>query len=124
MQENSSLKPNSKEQVTCVRELRLADVLTTELKNRRISAAEVCRELGIPKSVFSGWLNGVSPSAKNLPLIRKLASFLDLPIDILLFNTKTDETGEASTVLFSSTFKDEKHRYKLTIEKILDKGTK
>jgi transcriptional regulator with XRE-family HTH domain len=108
----------------CMGEICLSEVLAAELKNRRLTAAEICRELGISKSVFSGWLAGVKPSAKNLPMIRKLARFLDLPIEMLLFNAKTGEGGEQSTILFSSTFKDEKHRYKLTIEKILDRGSK
>ncbi|HLE00564.1 MAG TPA: hypothetical protein VJB59_09910 [Bdellovibrionota bacterium] len=123
MKDNFHLLSKTNERVNDVGEICLSDVLTMELKSRRLTSAEICRELGIPKSVFSGWLAGVKPSAKNLPMIRKLACFLDLPIDLLLFNARPDD-GAESTVLFSSVFKDEKHRYKLTIEKILDRGSK
>ena len=97
--------------------VRLDSIIKAQLTARKMNANQLCKELSIPQSVMSGWLNGVAPSAKNLPLIKKLAEYFDLPVSILLFNEKEGDENRPS-ILFSSTFKDGNTRYRLIIEKV------
>ena len=97
-------------------ELKLSEILKSELKQRNMTAHQLSKELSIPPSVLNGWLKNVMPSAKNLQQIKKLADFFDLPLSVLLFNTNNEDNN--SEVLFSSVFKDKDAKYRLTIEKI------
>lgn len=99
-------------------ELKLSEILKAELKQRNITANQICKELSIPPSVLNGWLKNVMPSAKNLQQIRKLADYFGLPLSVLLFNTNNDDNN--AEILFSSVFKDKDAKYRLTIEKIED----
>lgn len=110
MKAKSTNKPES--------ELKLSEILKTELQQRNMSAHEICKKLAIPASVFNGWLHNAQPSAKNLHQVKKLADFFDLPLSVLLFNASSEDNS--AEVLFSSVFKDKNAKYRLTIEKISD----
>lgn len=96
--------------------VQLKEVLKRQLKNRNESLNSLARRCGIPLSVLHGWVNGVLPSAKNLHHIQTLSNYLEIPISILLFNTREEQSK--SDILFSSEFADGERRYRLLIEKI------
>lgn len=94
----------------------LETTLKRELKARRLTINAVAKACSIPISVLHAWVNGVLPSAKNLHHIATLANYLDIPVSILLFGEA--ESNNSETSLFSSTFKDGKSEYRMTIKKI------
>ena len=100
--------------------MRLKEALTRELKGRNISLRKLARDCDIPLSVLHGWVNGVSPSGKNIEHLLRLSERLGTSIDTLLFNAKSGRKD--STILLSFEFKDVEGSYNLTIEKM--KGSK
>lgn len=94
----------------------LETTLKRELKARRLTINAVAKACSIPISVLHSWVNGVLPSAKNLHHIATLANYLEIPVATLLFGETENSKSEIS--LFSSTFKDGKSEYRMTIKKV------
>ena len=97
-------------------EIQLKRVIARQLKNRGLSLNSLAKQSGIGASTIHNWMNSVNPTAGSLPKLLKLAAYLDLSISELLLD-KPDK-GSENEILFQSTFKDDAHQYRLTIEKI------
>ena len=76
----------------------------------------MAKEAGIGASTLHNWVNSVNPTIGSMPKLLRLADYLDLTISELLLD-KSDKDSDHE-VLFQSTFKDDGHQYRLTIEKI------
>jgi transcriptional regulator with XRE-family HTH domain len=100
-----------------VANIKLHQILRHECQQRGMTIKDLASQCSIPVSLLHSWMSEISgPSAKNLHHIKRLSEFLDLPLGVLLFNTKED--GESkSEVLLSSVFHDNRCKYRLTIEK-------
>lgn len=97
--------------------LNLSDYLENELRRRQISLSKLASETGISKATLHGWLSGVSPklTPKNIAHLESLSDYLGVSVlKLLLGELRLDKTQ----ILFSSTFRDGKSSYKLTVEKL------
>lgn len=103
-------------------EIKLKRVIARQLKNRGISLNALAKEAGIGASTLHNWVNSVNPTIGSMPKLLRLADYLDLTISELLLD-KADKDSEHE-VLFQSTFKDDGHQYRLTVEKIPSKKLK
>lgn len=99
--------------------IKLSKVLQRELKGKVL--ADVAKEAGISKSLLHDWaVAGRLPAGKNIPQLRKLAKYLALTLEELLF----EDSGETKIVLASTTFTDHQSQYRVNIEKLTYKGKK
>jgi len=86
-------------------------ILKERLGGKTLSS--VASELGIPKSLLHDWVHsGRIPSLKNLKHIEKLAEYLKMPKEQLLFGC------EESKVISSISFSDENRKYKIDIKRV------
>lgn len=93
-------------------EVKLHDVLQARLKGENLS--KIARELNIPKQRLFDWVTAKkSPNLKNATEIKKLADYLGLTIEQLLFG----ET-EGSKILSSVIFEDDNKQYRILIERL------
>lgn len=97
-------------------QVKLKDVLNKEFKKRGESVNSIARACGIPQSTLHNWTQGILPTARNLHYIKKLSEYLQIPVAALLFDVKDEKFDR--NILFSSTFVDDRRRYRLTIEKL------
>lgn len=95
----------------------LAEVLIEIKEKRSLSLKKIASDCGIPPSVLHGWINGTIPSAKNLHLVFKLAKYLGLEIDELLFGQRIINDGLSKSI-HSSVFTDGNSKYLLKVVKI------
>lgn len=95
----------------------LGEVLIAIKERKSLSIKKISSDSGIPQSVLHGWINGTIPSAKNLHLVFKLARYLDLHIEELLFGRLVTK-HETSESLHSTFFVDKGTKYLLTIKKM------
>ena len=94
------------------KEIVLSKVLKKELKGRVLS--KVAREIGISVAILHDWHSSSrKPSAKNLFQLKKLAEYLGLTLEEILFDEKTDKKTICST-----TFNDEGKTYRINIERL------
>ncbi len=92
--------------------LRLAQVLQRELKGKVIS--KVAKEVGLGVSLLHDWHSAArSPSARNMEQARKLANYLGLTLEELLFDERTDRE-----VISSTSFTDRGVQYRVNIERL------
>lgn len=99
-----------------MKKIRLAEALSREIEERDMTVSKLAKECKIPISVLHGWINGTSPSAKNIHHLYSLCQYLDLSLDQLLFGVRTSMKDRS--IIFQSIFMDGENQYKLTVEKI------
>lgn len=93
--------------------LKLSQVLKRELKSQKQS--EVAKACGISKSLLNDWLAARRlPSAKNLPHLLKLANYLGLTLEQLVF----DQNPKEINTIASTRFSDGGIEYRVNIEKV------
>ncbi len=108
-------EPSKDSDLLNVEKLILNQILKRELERRSLSVNKLARECGISFSVLHSWVQGVSPSAKNLHLIKRLGEYLGLSTDALLWGEGVPSNKET---LYDASFSDEGRIYKLRIEKV------
>jgi len=97
------------------KDIKLSAVLQRELKSKVIS--RVAKDVGIPVSILHDWYSSSrNPSAKNMWHLRKLADYLGMTLEQILFDEKTNKQTISST-----TFSDRGVQYRIHIEKIKGK---
>lgn len=101
--------------------IKLSEFIQSELQKRNLSITKLAAETGIPRSLLHDWVqSNISPTLnnKNIKHIEKLSDFFGVSIVRLIFGN-IDEKSKATT-LFSSTFKDGRNSYRLTVERITE----
>lgn len=94
------------------KDIKLSIVLQRELKGKVIS--RIAKEIGIPVSILHDWYSSSrKPSAKNMWHLRKLADYLGLTLEQILFDEKNDKQ-----VISSTSFTDRGVQYRINIEKM------
>ncbi len=98
--------------ITVKKEIRLSQVLQRELKGRVLS--KIAKEVGISVSILHDWYSSSrKPSAKNLWQLKKLADYLGLTLEQILFDERNEKQIISSTV-----FSDRSVQYRINIEKV------
>ncbi len=90
--------------------------LTQQMKRRRLSQADVARELGIPSSTVSRWRT----QAPSPAMLRKLAPVLRLPVVRLLVEAGHIEPGEVGLAEMAPAPADEADDAEAAIENSTD----
>lgn len=94
------------------KEIKLSQVLHRELKGKVIS--KIAKEVGISVSILHDWYSSSrKPSAKNMWQLKKLADYLGMTLEQILFDEKNDRQ-----IISSTSFTDRGVHYRINIEKI------
>lgn len=92
-------------------EIKLHEVLKEKLEGENLS--KLARDLGIPRQRLFDWVSAKKfPNLKNAKELKKLADYLGLTLDQLVFGEKS------SKIVSSVVFEDDKKQYKILIERI------
>lgn len=92
--------------------IKLSKVLQRELKGKVIS--KVAEEVGMRTQLLHDWHSSSRvPSARNMVILRKLADYLGLTLEEILFDESTERESICTT-----TFSDRGVTYRINIEKI------
>ena len=84
------------------------------------SVTQVAKEIGMPKSVLSEWKSSKKgPNLSSMHHVRKLAQYLGVDFEELLFG----EDKKSTEVLTTVNFKDENKTYNITITKLTTEDT-
>ncbi|MBL7557702.1 MAG: helix-turn-helix transcriptional regulator [Bdellovibrionaceae bacterium] len=94
------------------KEIKLSQVLQRELKGKVLS--RVAKEIGVGVSILHDWYSSSrKPSAKNMWQLKKLADYLGLSLEQILFDEKVERQ-----IISSTTFTDRGVQYRVNIEKL------
>lgn len=93
--------------------LKLSKVLKREIGTR--TQASVAEGAGISKTLLNDWVSSRrNPGGKNFPQLLKLAKYLGLSLEELLFDIKPTK----KQVLAQARFTDQGNEYRINIEKL------
>lgn len=94
------------------KEIKLSLVLQRELKGKVLS--RVAKEIGVSVSILHDWYSSSrKPSAKNMWQLKKLADYLGLSLEQILFDEEVERQ-----IISSTTFTDRGVQYRVNVEKI------
>jgi transcriptional regulator with XRE-family HTH domain len=94
-------------------DIKLSSVIQERLEGKNLSA--IAREIGISKSVLHDWAQAKRlPSMRNMDQVLKLADYLNLSLEELIFGKNLERSGK---IISSVSFEDNGRKYKVTIEK-------
>ena len=85
-------------------------VLNQRLGNENITF--LSKKLNIPRSTLNFWMNGGTPSLKNIEQLKALATHLGLTLDELLI-----DSAECKLIT-AITFSDDDKQFKIRVERI------
>jgi len=98
--------------LTVRKEIKLSQVLQRELKGKVLS--RVAKEIGVSVSILHDWYSSSrNPSAKNMWQLKKLADYLGLSLEQILFDEKIERQ-----IISSTTFTDRGIQYRVNVEKV------
>jgi len=63
--------------------MKLNVILKKLAKNKKLSIAELSRQVQIPQQTLNNWLQGLEP--KNLSQVKKVADYFNVTLDYLCF---------------------------------------
>jgi hypothetical protein len=94
------------------KEIRLSHVLQRELKGKVLS--RVAKEVGVSVSILHDWYSSSrKPSAKNMWQLKKLADYLGLSLEQILFDEQIERQ-----IISSTTFTDRGVQYRVNVERV------
>lgn len=100
-------------------EIKLSEVLTKEIKNRRITLTDLSKTLSIPATLLVEWRSGRLPSGRSMLHLKKLADFFCLSLEELIFDKPEPEKMILASTVFNDT--ESGSEYKIVIEKLKKK---
>jgi len=65
--------------------LRLGKILKKNMEAKGITISGLSKECGISRTTIHNWIQGIGPSAINIPSLVKLCLYFDVSLEYLLF---------------------------------------
>ena len=87
--------------------LRLGKILKKKMEAKGITISGLSKECGISRTTIHNWIQGIGPSASNIPSLVKLCLYFNVSLEYLLFGKefsiplKNDED-----IVFRGKYKD------------------
>ena len=105
-------------------ELKLGEVLKSEMKKKNLTISQLSKQCGISRTTIHNWIQGIGPSANNIPSLMKLCLYFEMSLEYLLFSVefstsfaKEKNSGPDSKV-YEGTFNDKGESYSVVINRL------
>ncbi len=90
------------------------ETLSRHLKNENLT--QISKKIGVPKGLLFDWVKGRrTPSLRNSHHVRKLANYLGLSFEELIFGSKENNKGQTIGSVF---FADQEREYLVKIMRV------
>ena len=86
--QNDDSKPEAGEDFSemALPELKLGEVLKSEMKKKNLTISQLSKQCGISRTTIHNWIQGIGPSANNIPSLMKLCLYFEMSLEYLLFS--------------------------------------
>ena len=103
--------------------LRLGDILKKEMKVKGLTISHLSKECGICRTTIHNWIQGIGPSANNIPSLITLCLYFDISLEYLLFGmefSKRFDGGEdgPSEMVYQGSYEDRGELYSIFIKRL------
>ena len=124
--ENSVLKAEAGEDFSEMKlpELKLGEVLKSEMKKKNLTISQLSKQCGISRTTIHNWIQGIGPSANNIPSLMKLCLYFEMSLEYLLFSLEfstsfvKDKTSGSDSKVYEGTFEDKGESYSVVINRV------
>ena len=124
--ENSVLKAEAGEGFSEMElpELKLGEVLKSEMKKKNLTISQLSKHCGISRTTIHNWIQGIGPSANNIPSLMKLCLYFEMSLEYLLFSLEfstsfaKDKTSGSDSKVYEGTFEDKGESYSVVINRL------
>ena len=124
--ENSVLKAEAGEDFSEMKlpELKLGEVLKSEMKKKNLTISQLSKQCGISRTTIHNWIQGIGPSANNIPSLMKLCLYFEMSLEYLLFSLEfstsfaKDKTSISDSKVYEGTFEDKGESYSVVINRL------
>ncbi len=124
--ENSALKAEAGEDFSEMKlpELKLGEVLKSEMKKKNLTISQLSKQCGISRTTIHNWIQGIGPSANNIPSLMKLCLYFEMSLEYLLFSLEfstsfaKDKTSGSDSKVYEGTFEDKGESYSVVINRV------
>ena len=105
-------------------ELKLGEVLKSEMKKKNLTISQLSKQCGISRTTIHNWIQGIGPSANNIPSLMKLCLYFEMSLEYLLFSLELstsfakDKTSGPDSKVYEGTFKDKGESYSVVINRL------
>ena len=105
-------------------ELKLGDVLKSEMKKKNLTISQLSKQCGISRTTIHNWIQGIGPSANNIPSLMKLCLYFEMSLEYLLFSLEfstsfaKDKTSRSDSKVYEGTFEDKGESYSVVINRL------
>ena len=109
-------------------DLKLGDVLKLEMKRKNLTISQLSKQCGISRTTIHNWIQGIGPSANNIPSLMKLCIYFEVSLEYLLFgveisNSFSKGTPEISeSIVYEGSFEDKGQSYSVVINRLDNKA--
>ena len=87
--------------------LRLGDILKKEMKVKGLTISHLSKECGISRTTIHNWIQGIGPSASNIPSLVKLCLYFNVSLEYLLFGKEFSiPFNNDEDIVFRGKYKD------------------
>ena len=108
-------------------DLKLGDVLKLEMKRKNLTISQLSKQCGISRTTIHNWIQGIGPSANNIPSLMKLCIYFEVSLEYLLFGVEISnsfskgppETSES--IVYEGSFEDKGKSYSVVINRLDNK---
>ena len=110
-------------------ELKLGEILKSEMKKKSLTISQLSKQCGISRTTIHNWIQGIGPSANNIPSLMKLCLYFEMSLEYLLFGVEfstsfaKDKNGGSDSLVYEGSFEDKGESYSVLINR-LDKNGK
>ena len=103
--------------------LRLGKILKKNMEAKGITISGLSKECGISRTTIHNWIQGIGPSANNIPSLITLCLYFDISLEYLLFGMEfsksfTGENDESSEMVYQGNYEDRGELYSIYIKKL------
>ncbi|MDC0253679.1 helix-turn-helix domain-containing protein [Bacteriovoracales bacterium] len=123
IQDSSDVESTEKEVLKEAPMLRLGDILKKEMKIKGLTISHLSKECGISRTTIHNWIQGIGPSANNIPSLITLCLYFDVSLEYLLFGMEfskgfTGENDASSEMVYQGNYEDRGELYSINIKRL------
>ena len=104
--------------------LKLGEVLKSEMKKKNVTISQLSKQSGISRTTIHNWIQGIGPSANNIPSLMKLCIYFEVSLEYLLFGLEIsssfsrEKQPELDSVVYEGSFEDKGENYSVVINRL------
>ena len=98
--------------------LRLGGILKKKMDTKGLTISNLSKDCGISRTTIHNWIQGIGPSASNIPSLVKLCQYFNVSLEYLLFGKEfSTRFANKDEIVFQGKYNDFEGIYYVLIKR-------